>query len=121
MKKNHNALTATLFILAVLGILYLSIMPRFLVRTDKPLAEFSTNRALLQVSEISRKPHYIGSQNHETVTNYLISELKNLGLEAETQEGFTLSDWGNLVKSKNIIAKIKIPATIPQLFLVKSL
>ena len=96
MKRNYNALTATFFILAVLGLLYLTIMPRFLVRTDKALAEFSTNRALEQVSIISQKPHFIGSANHDTIANYLISELKNLGLEVEVQEGFTLSDWGNL-------------------------
>src|SRR5690606_20908050 len=45
--------------------------------------------------------------NHEEVAMYLQRELQKLGLETQIQEGTTLSDWGNLVKSKNIIAKIK--------------
>src|SRR5690349_16533578 len=107
MKRNYNAVTTTLFIITILGLIYLTIMPRFLVRTDKALAEFSTNRAMEQVSTISQKPHYIGSATHDTVANYLISELKDLGVETEIQEDFMLSDWGNLVKAKNIISRIK--------------
>src|SRR6478736_61202 len=107
MKKNYNSIAATFFILMILGLIYLTITPRFLNRTDKPLAEFSTNRALEQVSEISRKPHYIGSENHETTANYIVAELKNLGLDVDVQEGYTLSDWGNLVKSKNVVTRIK--------------
>jgi len=30
-----------------------------------------------------------------------------MGLETSIQEGYTLSDWGNLVKSKNLLARIK--------------
>jgi len=36
-----------------------------------------------------------------------VKELQKLGLETSLQEGYTLSDWGNLVKSKNILARIK--------------
>jgi arginine utilization protein RocB len=41
------------------------------------------------------------------VANYLIKELNKLGLETTVQQGYTLSDWGNLVQSKNILARIK--------------
>ncbi len=70
-------------------------------------AEFSTKRALNQVKAISKKPHYVGSQEHEVVADYLIKELNKLGLETTVQQGYTLSDWGNLVQSKNILARIK--------------
>jgi hypothetical protein len=59
------------------------------------------------VEAISKQPHYVGSENHEMVANYLIKELNKLGLETSVQEGYTLTDWGNLVKSKNILARIK--------------
>jgi hypothetical protein len=49
----------------------------------------------------------VGSKNHEEVAQYLLKELQQLGLETSIQEGFTLSDWGNLVKSKNLLARIK--------------
>jgi acetylornithine deacetylase/succinyl-diaminopimelate desuccinylase-like protein len=40
-----------------------------------------------------KKNHYVGSQEHEVVANYLIKELNKLGLETTVQQGYTLSDW----------------------------
>ena len=82
-------------------------MPQSYDTTEAPLSEFSTQRAFSKVKTMSAKPHFVGSKNHEAVAQYLISELKNLGLNPSVQEGFTLSDGGTLVKSKNILAKIK--------------
>ncbi|MBC7641655.1 MAG: M20/M25/M40 family metallo-hydrolase, partial [Flavobacterium sp.] len=74
---------------------------------SKKLSEFSTNRVLKIVKKISVKPHFVSSNNHDGVANYLVLELKKLGLETNFEEDFTLTEWGNLTKSKNIIAKIK--------------
>ena len=82
-------------------------MPQWTSGDDAPLAEFSTKRALEQVKNISQKPHFVGSENHEEVANYLIKELQNMGLETSIQEGFAFSDWGTLTKCKNILARIK--------------
>ncbi|MCL6462000.1 MAG: M28 family peptidase [Flavobacterium micromati] len=82
-------------------------MPQWTSTDESTLTEFSTKRALNQVAEISKEPHYVGSQNHQVVATYLQKELTRLGLETSLQEGYTLSDWGNLVKSKNILARIK--------------
>lgn len=106
MKKNYPALIATLFIIGVLFWTFYSMMPQTISSSEK-LNDFSTNRALKIVKTISAKPHFIGSENHNSVANYLYNELKNLGLETTFEEGFTLTEWGNLTKSKNIIAKIK--------------
>ena len=82
-------------------------MPQWTSDDNVPLAEFSTKRALEQVQNISQKPHYVGSQNHDIVANYLVKELQNIGLETSIQEGFSFSDKGILTKSKNILARIK--------------
>ncbi|MFV8321968.1 M28 family peptidase [Flavobacterium sp. LB3P21] len=82
-------------------------MPHWTSDEEGSLSEFSTKRALTQVEAISKQPHYVGSIEHEVVANYLIKELNKLGLETSVQQGFTLSDWGNLVQSKNILARIK--------------
>jgi hypothetical protein len=62
---------------------------------------------LKQVKNISQKPHFVGSENHDVVANYLVKELQKLGLETSIQEGFSFSDWGTLTKCKNILARIK--------------
>ncbi|MDI6048259.1 M28 family peptidase [Flavobacterium sp. XS2P24] len=82
-------------------------MPHWTSDEEGSLSEFSTKRALNQVEAISKQPHYVGSKEHEMVANYLVKELNKLGLETSVQEGYTLSDWGNLVQSKNILARIK--------------
>ena len=82
-------------------------MPQWTSDDDVSLTEFSTQRALEQVKKIAQKPHFVGSENHDVVANYLIKELQNLGLETSLQEGFSFTEKGVLTKSKNILARIK--------------
>lgn len=107
MKKNDYSIISAFFIIAALAVIYFTMMPQNLSNNEGPLSEFSSKRALEQVKAIAKAPHYIGSENHETVAIHLQKELQQLGLETTVQEGTTLSDWGNLVKSKNILARIK--------------
>ncbi|MCX2680950.1 M20/M25/M40 family metallo-hydrolase [Galbibacter sp. EGI 63066] len=69
--------------------------------------QFSTENALKHIKTIAEAPHYVGSKKHEEVKKYVISELSTMGLEVETQEGYTSGDWGNVSKAINIIAKIE--------------
>jgi len=107
MRKNPTSILAIICILALLAAIYATMMPQYISKNDEALADFSTERALNQVEIIAQKPHYVGSTNHELVANYLKLELNRIGLETSVQEGFTLNDKGLLVKSKNILARIK--------------
>jgi hypothetical protein len=107
MKKNYTSIQSIVFIVLVLGLIYGSMMPYWTSPKENSLSEFSTKRALTHVAEITKKPHFVGSKNHEEVAQYIVNELTDLGLEPKIQEGYTLTEWGNLVKSKNIIAKIQ--------------
>src|SRR6187402_2373961 len=107
MKKNYSSIITVVIILGLLGFLFAFLTPSWSPDEDKKVTEFSTSRALEHINVIAKQPHYVGTKNHEVVANYIIKELQKLGLETTVQEGFTLSDWGNLVKSKNIICRIK--------------
>jgi hypothetical protein len=107
MKKTQHTLLSALFIAAVIFWIFFTMMPRWISTDDAPLSEFSTKRAMLHVTEIAKSPHYVGSANHDVVADCLVSELKKMGMETSIQEGTTLSGWGNLAKSKNILARIK--------------
>ena len=93
-------------------------MPQSVSKVEGSLSEFSTQRALKKLAVITKQPHYVGSENHEVVAEFLVKELQNLGLETSLQEGYTLTDWGNLVKSKNILARIKGTANSKALLLL---
>ena len=107
MKKNNTSLYSVILLGALLFGIFYFMMPQNHDRKEASLSEFSTKRALSTVKAIAAKPHFVGSENHEVVAQYLQKELQHLGLETSIQEGFTLTDWGNLTKSKNILARIK--------------
>ena len=69
---------------------------------------FSQQNVLKHLNEISKKPHYLGSPAHAEVRQYLLDEIRALGLEVETfthmathaRRHFTAAN------TQNIIAKI---------------
>lgn len=106
MKKSYATTLSALFIIGILALVYFTLMPQT-VSNNVSLGEFSTQRAIAQIKNIAAKPHPVGSENHKAVADYLEKELQKLGLQTTIQEGTTFTDWGNLVKSKNILARIK--------------
>lgn len=84
-----------------------SLMPSYSADEDSAQEEFSTDRALVHVKNISIEPHAVGFPGHARVRAYIIAELKKMGLETIIQEGYTAGDWGNLSKASNILARIK--------------
>ena len=95
-----------------------SAMPRYQSGPDVPVDQFSTDRALAHVKTISEKPHYVGSEAHAEVRAYIIQTLEGLGLEVETQKGYTFDSWGGLAKPINILARVKGSASGKALMLL---
>lgn len=106
MKNIFSAITFILIIFSVWYTFYSS-MPRDISGVDTPDTEFSALRALEHVKNIAKAPHYLGNSAHQEAQNYIVEELKKLGLRPTIQEGFAIGDLGNLTKPQNIIAKIK--------------
>jgi hypothetical protein len=111
MKNKLSSISISIIVAVLLLGVYFLNSPHGEDSADAPLSEFSASRALQTVQKMSEKPHFVGSENHEVVANYLVKELQNLGLQPTFQEGFTMTEKGTLVKSKNIIATIK--GTVP--------
>lgn len=107
MKRSQSLISFFLLI----GLVYLSfysLMPQNGTPASIAETEFSTERALIPLREITKAPHYIGTEEHARVREYIVEQLNGLGLETEIQEGFIMNPkWKSLDKSKNILAKIK--------------
>lgn len=84
-----------------------SIIPSYDSDKDSDIANFSTDRALQHVKEISKIPHGVGFKGHKMVREYIVAELQKMGLETSLQEGYTAGDWANLCYATNVLAKIK--------------
>lgn len=94
-------------LMGIIWFIFHRMMPSDYSKGDVPASEFSTERALKHIKEISKESHYVGSPNHPKVMNYLEKELQILGLETQIQQSTILSKWNNLVETQNIVAKIK--------------
>lgn len=82
-------------------------MPNYTPDATIDEISFSTDRALVHVKNMSEKPHGVGFPAHSEVRDYIISALHKMGLETNTQQGFTAGDWGNFSSATNILARIK--------------
>ncbi len=110
LMKRLSHILSLLFILFLVYISFRSLMPYKVSDLNNPVTAFSTERALKQLKVISKEAHYVGTPAHAEVREYILQELRKMGLEPEVQEGFNLSNfWGysNLIKPQNILARIK--------------
>jgi len=106
--KRFQTLFSFLLIIGLIYFSFYSLMPQSGEPASIPAIEFSSERALIPLKEITKAPHYIGTKEHKRVREYIIKQFQNLGLETQVQEGFILNTkWKSLDKSKNIIAKIE--------------
>jgi hypothetical protein len=65
------------------------------VPADAPLTEFASGRAMRHLEAVTKSPHPIGSAQHAEVRDYLVRELRTLGLEAEVVTAFGFNQrWG---------------------------
>ena len=106
--KSLQSLASFFLIVGLVYYSFFSLMPQKGSSSSVEETKFSTERALIPLKEITKAPHYIGTKEHARVRNYLISQLEELGLETQVQEGFVINPkWKSLDKPKNIIAQIK--------------
>ena len=106
--KSLQSLASFFLIVGLVYYSFFSLMPQKGSPSSVEETKFSTERALIPLKEITKAPHYIGTKEHARVRNYLISQLEELGLETQVQEGFVINPkWKSLDKPKNIIAQIQ--------------
>jgi len=107
MKLKFAKLISFVIIIATVYYSINTLLPTKISDSSTPLTEFSTERALVHLKEITKKPHFVGTQAHKNVREYLISELEKLGLKVEVQEQFAINNkWKGAVNTFNIITKI---------------
>jgi hypothetical protein len=78
--------------LVILGIILFAVaialwqmVPPNVIPATAPLTEFSADRAMPDLKVIAQSPHPIGSATHTAVREYLMTQLKAMGLQPEIQ------------------------------------
>ncbi|MGB8704324.1 MAG: M20/M25/M40 family metallo-hydrolase, partial [Gillisia sp.] len=107
MLKKLTSVIVFLLLFLVIWFSFYSDQPHHVIKKNVPLTEFSTLRAFHHVQEMAKEPHFVGSNNHSLVRNYIVDELQKMGLQVQTQEGYNLNREGVLTRPQNILARIK--------------
>jgi hypothetical protein len=106
-KKFHQVLS----LLLIIGAIYVGFYTQ-LPSKDKEMVHqnmsFSSEKALHHLKEISKYPHFPGVAAHDSVRNYIKTELEKLGLAVEIQEQVAVNlKWRAATTTKNIVARVK--------------
>ncbi|QOD59753.1 M28 family peptidase [Polaribacter haliotis] len=98
-------------VLIILGVIYWSFSdakPSLESHTTNVETDFSIDNALQHLKNISKKAHFVGTEEHKEVQNYIKNELTKLGLETEIQTQTAINTkWFAATTTENIIARIK--------------
>ncbi len=107
LKKYAQIISVLIIIATIYGSFY-TLMPSADNNTNKQLTQFSSERSLVHLKQITKKPHFTGSQEHAVVRDYIVLELEKLGLQVHIQEQMAVNKkWRAAANTKNILAKIK--------------
>lgn len=108
MKRTNQLLGLIILVLTVVWSINDSIPSETSSKDLEKATGFSMPHALYHLKNISKKAHFTGSQEHKIVQEYLVTELKKLGLRPEIQVKTTINNkWKASTTTENIIAKIK--------------
>ncbi len=107
MKKYALAISFLLIVVTIY-FSFQSLMPQNYADASVSETEFSTKRALTHLKNITKKPHYVGSQEHKIVREYIVNELEKMGLNTEIQDQVIVEEsWKSGTRTQNILARIK--------------
>lgn len=103
--------SSVISILIVIGVVYWSfsdLKPSLPNTKIKAASSFSLEKALNHLKQLSKKQHYVGSDAHKKVQDYIVKELEKMGLTVEIQTKTVVNKkWFAATSTENIIAKIK--------------
>lgn len=81
--------------------------PPVAVPESAPLTAFSAERAMKHVFAIAERPHPIGSAEHDRVRDYLLAQLRRLGLEAQVQHATGVGTrYAEAGRVQNVLARL---------------
>ncbi|WP_298779313.1 M28 family peptidase [uncultured Polaribacter sp.] len=104
-------ISSLLSVLIILGVIYWSfsdLKPTLSLEKKLEKSNYSLNNALFHLKNISKKTHFVGSDEHQKVQNYIVDELQKMGFETEIQTQTAINEkWVAATTTQNIIAKLK--------------
>ena len=106
--KRFSSLLSVLIILVVVYWSFSDLKPSETSFSSKNDGSFSVENALNHVKNMSSSAHYVGSDDHKKVQQYILDELTKMGLKPELQTQTAVNQkWFGATTAQNILARIK--------------
>lgn len=109
--KHINPVCSVILLISVLALIGIGIYhtyPPSPSPLSAPESTFSSARAMTHVRQIAAHPHPTGSLENENVRQYLLTQLKELGLEPEIQSSLVVNPKTKQVgRIHNVLARIQ--------------
>ena len=106
--KRFSTIVSVLIILGVIYWSFADLKPSLSSNKTISETEFSIDNALNHLKNISKEAHFVGSEEHKRVQNYIVAELRKMGFETEIQTQTAINKkWFAATTAENIIAKLK--------------
>ncbi|MQA87398.1 MAG: M20/M25/M40 family metallo-hydrolase [Streptosporangiales bacterium] len=70
-----------------------------------PAAEFSAQRAFAHIERFAKAPHPMGTAENDRVRDYLVDELRRLGLRTEVREG--VGQWPRPEPGPTVVGRVR--------------
>ena len=87
---------------------FYSLYPHKISGYSADIQKYSTERVLSHIEQMAQDPHYVGTDYHAEVREYISGQLKLCGLEPYIQKEFSINGkWKGATNTFNIVAKIK--------------
>jgi hypothetical protein len=82
-----------LFIVLASALAFRSLVPPAAVPASAPISEFSAARAFKHLQFVAREPHPTGSAANALLRDYLVEQLKSMGLAPQVQKAVAATSW----------------------------
>lgn len=106
--KRLSSVISVIIILIVVYWSFYDLKPTLQKAKTTLKTDFSINHALHHLKNISKKEHYVGSEEHKNVQKYIVNELNKLGFETEIQSQTAINKkWIAGTTAENILARYK--------------
>lgn len=104
------AATGLLLLAAAAGLVLWRHAPPAPLPADAPAELFSAGRAMRHVERLAARPRPVGSEGHREAREYIVSELRQLGLEPRIQDGWSVErrevDEYLAARVRNIVVRL---------------
>ncbi len=85
MRPNKVALLVFITLVSATFVVIVQTLPPPPLPANAPATDFSAERAIRHIQVIAKEPHPTGSATNKLVRDYILAQLRDLGLETEIQ------------------------------------